>query len=71
MPHMICYGVCASCGTHISFNPDLVPSIRVFGKGERQPICEGCFHRWNKIHRIDKGLEPIALSESAYGSVEY
>jgi hypothetical protein len=32
----------------------------------KEPICLNCFKRWNKIHRLDKGLEPVGLHQRAY-----
>ena len=58
------YGSCVGCGRQISFSPNRVPSIRV--DGSREPLCRGCFDRWNEIHRTSKGLEPIKLMEGAY-----
>jgi hypothetical protein len=57
-------GNCIACGSTISFNPDYVPSIRVNGK--KEPLCRGCFGQWNQIHRVSKGLEPVALHPQAY-----
>ena len=57
---------CASCGAMITCNPNTVPSIRVGGVGEKQPICEACFNRWNEIHRTSKGLDSIPLAKDAY-----
>ena len=57
-------GTCVACGSTISFNPDHVPSIRVDGK--KEPLCRGCFSQWNQIHRVSKGLEPVALHPRAY-----
>lgn len=64
MGYMFVIGNCISCNNQITFNPNKVPSIRV--NGVREPICENCFNRWNQIHRIDKGLEPIPLNPDAY-----
>lgn len=59
-------GDCAGCGRVIHFNPVRVPSIRPGGVGGKQPLCEACFNRWNQIHRISKGLEPVPLDPNAY-----
>ena len=56
---------CAACGVGISFDPHRVPSLRDSNNVKR-PICLRCFHEWNRIHRTDKGLEPVPLPEGAY-----
>jgi hypothetical protein len=45
-------------------NPVKVPSIVV--KGNKEPLCETCFNKWNEIHRTSKGLPPVALDPEAY-----
>ena len=65
MGFVIIHTNCAACGAFIGVNPNRCPSIRVDG-GEKQPICEGCFKRWNEIHRVSKGLEPVSLDPEAY-----
>ena len=67
MGYALCFGSCVNCGKPIAFNPERVPSIRVKGKGEKEPLCETCFGKWNEIHRTSKGLEPIPLDPNAYG----
>lgn len=62
--YVMVFGSCAVCDGFISFNPSCVPSIVV--NGEKEPICRSCFDRWNKIHRTDKGLEPVELDPQAY-----
>ena len=62
--YMMVHGCCVACRALISFNPNKVPSIRV--KGNREPLCRGCFAKWNKIHRTDKGLEPLPIHPEAY-----
>lgn len=57
-------GSCAACAIPIMFHPHKVPSLRV--NGVKQPICRACAERWNQIHRIDKGLEPVPIQEGAY-----
>jgi len=57
-------GSCYGCGAPLQFNPNKVPSIRV--NGEKQPLCRACFDRWNQIHRVSQGLEPIPLDPQAY-----
>lgn len=64
MGYAFCYGQCVNCLHPFFFNPNWVPSIRVGGK--REPLCEDCFHAWNKIHRTSKGLAPVELHPHAY-----
>ena len=52
----VVYCDCVGCGASMIAHPNRCPSLRVEGK--RQPICRGCFDRWNVIHRTSKGLEP-------------
>jgi hypothetical protein len=68
MGFLFCLGHCIACEKTLCFNPDHVPSIRV--DGSREPLCFNCFTRWNKIHREDKGLEPVQLHPNAYGPAE-
>ena len=62
---------CFGCGKYFSFNPELVPSIRVNSQGRpdprgvRQPICRTCVERVNP-KRITNGLPPIVIPEGAY-----
>lgn len=62
--YMFCMGSCINCKRTITFNPNKVPSIRV--AGEREPLCEACFAKWNEIHRTSKGLDPVPLHPDAY-----
>lgn len=73
MSFMYCLGPCINCGVVFSFNPDLVPSMRteiqngkrVYGEGEREPICRNCFEQGNRM-RVERGLEPLPLHPDAY-----
>lgn len=63
-----CYG----CRTLMTYNPDLVPSIRVSlatGKpdenGVKEPVCRACVERVNPM-RLKNGLEPIKILPGAY-----
>lgn len=52
-------GHCIACKALITFNPNLVPSIRV--DGEKEPLCRACAERWRKIHnRPDVVIHPDA-----------
>jgi len=64
MPYMFVVGSCCACHATITFNPNLVPSIRV--NGSREPLCPACHARWNEIHRTGKGLTPVAAHPEAW-----
>ena len=64
MPFMFVIAPCVACGVTITFNPERVPSLRV--NGSREPLCRGCHARWNEIHRLAHGLEPLPIPEGAY-----
>ena len=68
MEYMILLGSCINCGRLICYSPSNVPSITL--KGKREPLCIDCFNRWNDIHRVKKGLDPVALRPNAYGPEE-
>ena len=55
---------CVACEVTITCNPDYVPSLVV--NGHREPICKNCHARWNEIHRISKGLDPVPVHPQAY-----
>lgn len=60
----IIHGLCAACKTPISYNPHCVPSLVLHGR--REAICAACHGRWNEIHRVSKGIEPVALHPEAF-----
>lgn len=64
MAYMFVIGSCVACRATITFNPTWVPSIRV--NGSREPLCPACHARWNQIHRVSKGLEPLPIHPEAY-----
>lgn len=68
MGYCYCVGFCIACKTPITFNPVRVPSLVV--NGQREPLCERCFNRWNELHRTSKGLPPEPLLEGAYEPVD-
>lgn len=68
MGFMFVIGECVACHCALSFNPEKVPSLRV--NGQKEPLCVQCFNRWNEIHRVSKGLEPVALQPGAYEAAE-
>ncbi len=68
MGAMFCMGACINCEAIITFNPHHVPSLTI--NGSREPLCRGCFNRWNEIHRTSKGLDPVPLHPEAYEPAE-
>lgn len=75
MAYMLCTSNCFGCKRLFSYNPDLVPSIRVNSRGQadpngtREPICQTCVERVNPL-REKNGLEPIAVLPGAYDAQE-
>ncbi len=67
MGYMIAMGNCVGCRKFFTFNPELVPSIRI--KGEKEPICRECIERVNP-QRIANGLEPVVIRRGAYEQTE-
>jgi hypothetical protein len=67
MGWMYVIGPCIGCGQIFTFNPDLVPSVRI--DGEREPICQNCVDHAN-VNRVSKGLEPIIPHSQAYDPQE-
>ena len=67
MAYISAIGACRACRRLFSFNPDLVPSIRI--DGVRQPICQSCVDRAN-LKRKENGLEPITPLPGAYEPIE-
>ncbi len=59
-------GHCYGCGRLFTFNPELVPSVRV--EGSREPICGSCVGAANP-RREENGLEPIRVLPGAYDVV--
>lgn len=57
-------GPCVACRRMIAYHPHKVPSLVV--NGERRPLCEDCFNRWNEIHRTSQGLPAEPLNPDAY-----
>jgi len=50
MAYMLVHGPCFSCGRLMSYNADLVPSLRDEA-GVRQAICRGCVGIFNENQR--------------------
>lgn len=71
MAFMFCSGHCLTCGGLFSFNPDLVPSVRVNAQGQpdpngtREPICQNCMRLANE-QREQRGLPPFPVLPGAY-----
>lgn len=69
MALMICTGCCVNCNGIFSFNPDLVPSVRVPSTGTKEPICQTCVE-WANPLRVAKGLPLIEVPPGAYEGQE-
>jgi len=59
----IVIGECAACHKPFTFNPHLVPSVRV--NGVREPICRNCINIANQ-RRQAAGVELIQILPGAY-----
>lgn len=66
MGYYFATGHCYGCGRLFTFNPGLVPSIRI--EGSREPICGECVERANPMREAN-GLEPIRVLPGAYDVV--
>jgi len=55
---------CVSCRVAMTCSPTHVPSL-IIG-GVREPLCRACYTRWNEIHRVSKGLEPVPAHPDAW-----
>ncbi len=84
MGYMVVMSACFGCRRIFSYNPDLVPSIKVSPNpdqtdaypwvsdpvnGTPYPICADCVERVNPI-RVAGGLEPIVPHPDAYKEME-
>jgi hypothetical protein len=65
MKEMRVMGVCASCTAMFSFDPSLVPTIKV--KDIRQPLCQSCVEEINDRRKLVHTL-PIPIPAGAYGT---
>ena len=63
MPFCFVLGACVRCHQPFTFNPLLVPSVRV--DGQREPVCQACVDAVNPI-RAARGLAPIVPLPGAY-----
>lgn len=61
--YMFAIGHCVRCDQRFTFNPDLVPSIRV--NGEREPVCKNCI-AWANTQRAANGLPLLEIMPGAY-----
>ncbi|MDX2277736.1 MAG: hypothetical protein NW206_19975 [Hyphomonadaceae bacterium] len=61
--YMIAMGACIGCRAVFSFNPHLVPSMRV--NGVREPICATCVAIANPKRKAN-GLPLIDILPGAY-----
>ena len=64
MGYAFVLGSCVNCGAFLAFSPSHVPSIRV--NGSKEPLCRGCFDKWNERHRTSKGLSAVQIHPQAY-----
>ena len=75
MAYMFATSACVGCGNLFTYNPTLVPSIRVNAQGKpdpsgsAEPICRTCVERANP-ERIKNGLPPIFILTGAYQGEE-
>lgn len=67
MGYMSAIAPCVRCHKVFTFNPNLVPSIRV--NNVKEPICKECVE-WANPLRKEKGLPLIAVLPGAYESEE-
>jgi hypothetical protein len=67
MGFMVVMSACLGCRRVFSYNPDLVPSLRV--NGVKEPVCQSCVDRVNP-QRIANGLDPIRPLPGAYAAQE-
>jgi hypothetical protein len=67
MGFMVVMSACLGCRRVFSYNPDLVPSLRV--NGVKEPVCQSCINRVNP-QRIANGLPAIQPLPGAYAAQE-
>lgn len=63
MGYVTAFGVCCVCGNVFSFNPHLVPSVRI--NNVREPMCKQCIDEANHARLIRKE-QPIEVRNGAY-----
>ena len=68
----VAWSACISCGGMFSYNPHLVPSIRLNPTtrqydptSPREPVCRTCMERAN-AQRLNAGLDPHPILAGAY-----
>ena len=66
MGYVFVMSACFGCKQPFSYNPHLVPSIRV--NGVREPVCQACVDIANP-QRIANGLDPITVPAGAYDAM--
>lgn len=69
MTFVSCIGHCVSCNRLFSFNPERVPSLRLYPDGEREPVCLDCFNLINQA-RVAQGKSANVLTPGAYTAEE-
>jgi hypothetical protein len=68
---MFAAATCFGCKQPFTFNPELVPSLRINAEGqpdpngEKVPICRTCIERAN-VTRAKAGLPPHTILPGAY-----
>jgi len=67
MGFVSCMAPCYGCHRPFSFNPNLVPSIRI--NDVRQPICQDCVEQANPL-RERNGLPKIEILPGAYDACD-
>ena len=71
MGFALCYSPCVACGKLMTYNPVLVPSIRVNAQrhpdpnGSREPLCRACVDAMNTM-REAAGLALVVPHPDAY-----
>jgi len=71
MAYMMVVGKCIACHAMITFNADLVPSVRVgpdgrpSPTGHREPVCWNCVNGLN-AKRARAGMPLITIHKEAY-----
>jgi hypothetical protein len=71
MAYMMVVGKCIACHAMITFNADLVPSVRVgpdgrlSATGHREPVCRTCVNALNE-KRAAVGMPLIPIHKEAY-----
>lgn len=68
MGYVMAWAPCYGCGQVFGFNPLRVPSLTPPGGTTREPICEHCVERANRMRRVN-GVPVIVPAPDAYAPV--